>query len=98
MPYALNNIATGNNYGPSTTLVCPDAVRIQFSILNAFAYISIGTSPVVGGAQQGQEILYPPGVYILDRFAATIAARSGAAGVPAKVNLAAWRKGEISDG
>lgn len=97
MPYALNNIATTDAYSPANTLDCPETVRVNFTILNAAAYVSFGTTPgLVGGAQQGQEVLYPPGMYSMDRTIATVAVRSGAVGIPARVTIACWRKGELS--
>ena len=97
MPYALNNVATTDQYTQATTLVCPSSVRINLHVFNAAVYFRIGNAPgTASGVQSGQEIFRAPGLYSMDRYADAVEIRSGAAGVPARVTVDAWRAGELS--
>jgi len=97
MPYALNNVTTQDDYTPGTTLQCPGAERFNITVANAAVYVSFGVTPgLPSGAQQGAEFFRVPGIYSMDRKAATVAVRSAAAGATAQVTIDAWRKGELA--
>lgn len=99
MPYALNNVETGDKYESKTTLQCPNAVRFNLHVFNAGIYFRLGTVPGTGpGSQAGNEIFRAPGLYSMDRAIDQIELRSASAGIPARVTVDAWRQGELSDG
>lgn len=98
MPYALNNFKTSDKYEASTTLQCPDSVRVNIHSFNAAIFFRLGSAPGTRpGAQPTAEIFRAPGLFSMDRFCDVIEVRSAVAGVPAQVTVDAWRASELSD-
>lgn len=98
MPATLNLITTTDQYSDANTLQCPNTVRLNLKVFNNGIFLAIGTSAVPTGAQMGNEVFYPPGMYSLDRSINAASVRSADPGSPAIVAMDAWREGEITNG
>lgn len=98
MAYALNNVATTDEYTDDTTLRAPNVSRITINVSNASVYVQFacrraGVSTAAGAEQWESEQFLTPGLWIYDDVDTGgnpligLRARSGAVGVPARVSM-----------
>jgi hypothetical protein len=94
MPYALNNVTTGDGFGNAQTLRCPRGRRISIDVHNAAVYFEFGTGEL-GVVWDGTEQYLTPTFRSMDRRVDAIRVRSAVAGKPAQVTVLVAAEGEL---